>query len=56
MWYKDLGQIIGLDNISAGIDIFPLSWMEPAMRIPSILSLGNPFSVAIALARSAVLI
>ena len=34
----DVCQLVGLDNISAGMDNFPMSWMEPAMRIPSILS------------------
>jgi len=31
-------SLVGLDNISAGMDIFPMSWMEPAIRIPSIIS------------------
>ncbi len=34
---------VGLDNTSDGTDIFPMSWMELAIRIPSIVSLGSLF-------------
>jgi hypothetical protein len=43
-----LVSFVGLVNISAGVDNFPMSWMVPAMRIPSIFSCVNPISVAMA--------
>ncbi len=44
---------VGLDNISAGIDNLPMSWMTPAIRTPTIFSWGKPISAAMAWARSA---
>jgi hypothetical protein len=53
--FKDLIALPGvlLDQISAGMDILPMSWMEAANWMPSIRSWGSAISAAMAQARLA---
>ena len=44
-------NFVGLLKISVGRPIFPMSWITPAIRMPSIISGGRPISVAMARAR-----